>query len=186
MAETPDTPEVDEVEVAQEEAPAPEVDQAPQTDELAELTEDLQRLSAEYTNYRRRTERERQAAVDEARIRVIAELVPMSDDLVLAKQHGDLEEGPLKAFADKFHATLSTLGVAAFGEPGEPFDPEIHEAVQDLSEGEDKVLGTILRQGFRVRDRIVRPAMVVIADKSEDTDVDKQEEPQAEQESEQD
>lgn len=146
------------------EADAEVEEEDPTARELAERVEDLQRLSAEYTNYRRRTERERQAAVDAAKAGVVAELLPIVDDLVLAKQHGDLEEGPLKAFADKFRNTLTSLGVEAFGEEGEPFDPEFHEAVQDMSSGEEKVLGTVLRQGFRIGERIIRPAMVVIGD----------------------
>lgn len=132
--------------------------------ELAERTDDLKRVSAEYANYRRRTERERQGIIDSAKATVLTQLLPVLDDLDLARQHGDLEEGPLKAFGTKLTDTLSGLKLEPFGVEGEPFDPEIHEAVQDLSNGEDKALGTVLRRGYRVGDKLVRTAMVIIAD----------------------
>lgn len=133
--------------------------------QLAERTEDLQRLSAEYANYRRRTERERQGTIEGARASVIGQFLPIMDDLDLAEQHGDLaEEGPFKAFANKFRNTLKEQKVEPFGAEGEEFDPEAHEAVQDLSSGDQKVVGTVLRKGYRVGDRMVRTAMVIIAD----------------------
>lgn len=138
--------------------------------QLAERTEDLQRLSAEYANYRRRTERERTQISEQAKARVITELIPLLDDLDLAAQHGDLSEGPLKVFSDKFRAVMQGQNVEAFGVEGEAFDPEIHEAVQDLSEGDTKVLGTVLRKGYRVGDRLVRNAMVIITDPADSTD----------------
>ncbi|WKD58238.1 heat shock protein GrpE [Corynebacterium capitovis DSM 44611] len=131
---------------------------------LVERTEDLQRVSAEYANYRRRTERERGSIAEQAKTTVLVNLLPLLDDLDLAEQHGDLAEGPLKVFEGKFRSLLSGQGVHAFGEEGEAFDPEIHEAVQDLSSGDDKVVGTVLRKGYRVGERLVRNAMVIIAD----------------------
>lgn len=141
--------------------------------QLAERTEDLQRLNAEYTNYRRRTERDRQAVIENAKSQVIAAFLPILDDLDLARQHGDLNEGPLKAIADKLSSTLASQKLESFGEEGDAFDPEIHEAVQDLSSGGEQVVGTVLRRGYRVGDKLVRNAMVIIADP----------EPSAEQES---
>lgn len=138
--------------------------------QLAERTEDLQRLSAEYANYRRRTERERTQIAEQAKARVLSELLPLADDLDLAEQHGDLHEGPLKSFAEKFRAVLAGQTVEAFGEEGDAFDPEIHEAVQDLSEGDTKVLGTVLRKGYRVGERLVRNAMVIITDPADPAD----------------
>lgn len=154
---------------ADAEAAEPEAEAAHEAEdglaaELAERTEDLQRVTAEYTNYRRRTERERQAAVEHARAGVVGQLLPILDDLELARRHGDLEDGPLKSFADKFRGTLDSLGLEAFGEEGEPFDPEIHEAVQDASTGDEKVLGNVLRQGFSLGGKTVRTAMVIIGD----------------------
>lgn len=138
--------------------------------QLAERTEDLQRVSAEFANYRRRTERDRQGIIDSAKATVLAKLLPILDDLELARQHGDLEDGPLKAFADKFRDTIVSMKLESFGKEGETFDPEIHEAVQDLSSGEQKALGTVLRSGYRIGDRVVRNAMVIIADPADSPD----------------
>lgn len=148
---------------AAEEAPAePTVEE-----QLAERTEDLQRLSAEYANYRRRTERERKVGVDNAKAQVIAQLLPILDDMDLAEQHGDME-GPVKAFHDKIISIFSTLKVQAFGAEGDEFDPERHEAVQDLSSGDEKAIGTVLRKGYMLGDeRLLRTAMVIIADPSQ-------------------
>ncbi|MGX1738159.1 nucleotide exchange factor GrpE [Corynebacterium flavescens] len=132
--------------------------------ELAERTEDLQRLNAEYTNYRRRTERERQAIVENAKAKIVGEFLPVLDDIELARQHGDLEEGPFKSVADKVTKILQSQNLQPFGEEGDPFNPEIHEAVQDLSTGGEQVVGTVLRRGYRVGDKLVRNAMVIIAD----------------------
>ena len=132
--------------------------------QLAERTEDLQRLNAEYTNYRRRTERDRQAVIETSKAKVLADFLPILDDLELARQHGDLNEGPLKAIADKLNGVLTNNQMVAFGEEGEPFDPEVHEAVQDLSTGDEQAVGTVLRRGYKVGERVVRTAMVIIAD----------------------
>ena len=140
--------------------------------QLAERTESLQRVSAEYANYRRRTERERGELANNAKAKFATELLPLLDDLDLAQQHGDLEDGPLKAFADKFRTIVAGQGVKEFGAEGDAFDPEVHEAVQDLSQGDEKVLGTVLRKGYTVGDRLVRNAMVIIADPAESADAD--------------
>lgn len=132
--------------------------------QLAERTEDLQRVSAEYANYRRRTEREREATITSAKASVMTQLLPILDDLDLARQHGDLEEGPLKTFGDKLVSTLNGQKLEPFGQEGEDFDPEVHEAVQDLSSGDHKIVGTVLRKGYAVGDRVIRSAMVIIAD----------------------
>lgn len=145
-----------------EEAETPE--QALQR-ELDERTDDLKRLNAEYTNYRRRSDRERQSVSESAKASVLSALLPILDDLELAKQHGDLEEGSaLEKFGSKFRETLKSQNLVTFGEPGEAFDPEIHEAVQDLSSGGEQVVGTVLRKGYKVGDRLVRNAMVIISD----------------------
>lgn len=135
--------------------------------QLAERTESLQRVSAEYANYRRRTERERSQAGDNAKAKFATQLLPLLDDLDLAEQHGDLSEGPVKAFADKFRAIVSGQGITEFGAEGDEFNPEIHEAVQDLSQGDTKVVGTALRKGYMIGGRLVRNAMVIIADPAE-------------------
>lgn len=135
--------------------------------QLAERTESLQRVSAEYANYRRRTERERSQAGDNAKAKFATQLLPLLDDLDLAEQHGDLAEGPLKAFADKFRTIVAGQGIKEFGAEGDEFNPEIHEAVQDLSQGDTKAVGTVLRKGYTIGDRLVRNAMVIIADPAE-------------------
>ncbi|MCQ4623275.1 nucleotide exchange factor GrpE [Corynebacterium sp. CCUG 70398] len=135
--------------------------------QLAERTEDLQRVSAEYANYRRRTDRERAQIADTAKAKVVAQLLPLIDDLELAKQHGDLAEGPLKAFSDNLRGVLDSQNVQGFGAEGDAFDPEIHEAVQDLSTGDTKVIGTVLRKGYKIGDKLIRNAMVIIADPAE-------------------
>ena len=131
--------------------------------ELAERTEDLQRVTAEYTNYRRRVERDRESVITGAKAEVAAGLLPILDDLEMAEQHGDLT-GPLKSMSDKLQSVMASMKVEKFGEEGDEFDPTCHEAVQDTSSGDDKVLATILRRGYRLGDRVLRNAMVIIGD----------------------
>jgi molecular chaperone GrpE len=132
---------------------------------LEERTRDLQRVQAEYANYRKRAERDRLAAGEVAVGRSLAELLPVIDDLDRARAHGDLT-GPLKAVADKLEAAFTKLGLEAFGQVGDPFDPSIHEAV--LHDESDSVTvptcTTVMRQGYRHRDRLLRPAMVGVTD----------------------
>lgn len=130
--------------------------------QLDERTADLQRVSAEFANYRRRVERDRQSIIDTAKGSVLTELLGIVDDLDRAEAHGDLAEGPLKVFADKVRALLASQGVESFGEEGDPFDPALHEAVQDESEGSEPVLGTVLRKGYRHGERTLRTAMVSV------------------------
>jgi len=132
---------------------------------LEERTRDLQRLSAEYANYRKRAERERLAAGEIAVGRALAELLPVVDDLDRAKAHGDLT-GALKAVADKLDAAFGKLGLVAFGEVGDPFDPVIHEAVLHNESDEVSVptATTIMRVGFKHGERLLRAAMVGVTD----------------------
>lgn len=150
---------IDEAEVAEVTA---EVDNSIEA-ELAERTEDLQRVTAEYTNYRRRVERDRASVITGAKAEVAAELLPILDDLEMAEQHGDLT-GPLKSMSDKLQSVMASMKVEKFGEEGDEFDPNCHEAVQDTSSGDGKVLATILRRGYRLGDRVLRNAMVIIGD----------------------
>mgnify|MGYP001761738932 FL=1 len=138
---------------------------SPVEKQLEEMTADLKRVSAEYTNYRRRAERDRVATFELAKAQVASDLLPMADDFDLAEKHGDLkEEGPLKAFSDKFTKLIADLGVEKFGQEGDAFDPNFHEAVQDMSSGDEKTVATVLRAGYRIGDRVLRTAMVVIGD----------------------
>lgn len=135
------------------------------TDKPTVPLEDLQRLSAEYANYRRRADRERLAAGEIAAGKVVIDLLPIIDDLDRAKQHGDLT-GALKAVSDKLDGVLAKLGVTGFGEVGDPFDPARHEAV--LHDESDAVTvptcTTIMRRGYQLGDRLLRPAMVGVSD----------------------
>ena len=141
----------------------PEASANPAEAELAERTEDLKRVTAEYANYRRRAERDRVAAVEVAKASLATDLLPILDDLDLAAEHGDLT-GPLKAMSEKLNTVLRGAKVEVFGAEGDAFDPELHEAVQDMSSGDEKAVGTVLRKGYRMGERVLRHAMVVIAD----------------------
>ncbi|MGW4088567.1 nucleotide exchange factor GrpE [Nocardia sp. NPDC004750] len=132
--------------------------------ELAERTADLQRLTAEYANYRRRVERDRKAVIDNAKASVVTELLGVLDDLDRARAHGDLESGPLRSVADKLSAALLKQGLEEFGSEGEPFDPTLHEAVQHEGSGHDPVIGIVMRKGYRFGDRVLRHALVGVTD----------------------
>ena len=139
-------------------------------EQLAERTNDLQRLGAEYANYRRRTQAEREQVIENAKAQVIMRFLPIVDDFGLAEQHGDLAEGPMKAFHDKFMNVLDGLKLQAFGDPGDEFDAETYEAVQDMSTGDTKTVGTVLRKGYKLNGRLLRTAMVIIADPPADSE----------------
>ncbi|MEN0136861.1 MAG: nucleotide exchange factor GrpE [Rhodococcus sp. (in: high G+C Gram-positive bacteria)] len=143
---------------------------APETDELAERTADLQRLQAEYANYRRRVQRDKQSDIANAKASVVGELIAVLDDLDRARSHGDLDSGPLKGVADKLTGTLTSLGLSEFGAEGDAFDPALHEAVQHEGEGHDPVLGTVMRKGYKFGDRVLRHAMVAVIDRAGDAD----------------
>ena len=135
----------------------------------AERLLDLQRLQAEYVNYKRRVDRDRDVVREQAVASVIEALLPVLDDIHLARQHGDLEGGPFAAIADKLEATLTRFGVERFGEPGEAFDPNLHEALMhtqaELAPGtEVTTVVQVLQPGYRSGDRVVRAARVAVAD----------------------
>lgn len=132
--------------------------------ELAERTADLQRLTAEYANYRRRVERDRKTAIDTAKAAVVTELLGVLDDLDRARAHGDLESGPLRSVADKLTDALRKQGLEEFGTEGEPFDPTLHEAVQHEGSGHESVIGVVMRKGYRFGDRVLRHALVGVTD----------------------
>lgn len=138
-------------------------------DEAAELKATLQRVKAEYDNYRKRSVRQEQAAADRAKAGVAAQLLPVLDDLDRARSHGDLESGPLKSVADKLTAALEAIGVTSFGGEGDDFDPSLHEAVQHEGEGSKPVVGTVMRRGYKLGDQVLRHALVGVVDTVEDT-----------------
>lgn len=137
---------------------------APEADLLAERTADLQRVTAEYANYRRRVERDRQAVVDAAKASVVMDLLVVLDDLDRARTHGDLETGPLKSVADKLVVALTKVGLQSFGTEGDAFDPALHEAVQHEGDGSNPVVGLVMRKGYRLGERVLRHALVGVVD----------------------
>ena len=133
-------------------------------DKVAELTADLQRVQADFANYRKRALRDQQVAGERAKAAVVSQLLTVLDDLDRARSHGDLEGGPLKSVADKLTAALAGLGLSAFGAEGDEFDPSLHEAVQHEGEGSKPVLGTVMRQGYKLGDVVLRHALVGVVD----------------------
>ena len=133
--------------------------------QLAERTEDLQRVTAEYANYRRRVDRDRTLVVDQAAERFATGLFPIVDDIERARDHGDLT-GAFKLVADRILGLLDGLGVEPFGAAGDAFDPSLHEAVMHDTSADVAVptATTVLRQGFRRGDRVLRTAMVAVTE----------------------
>ncbi|MFC5995994.1 nucleotide exchange factor GrpE [Pseudonocardia hispaniensis] len=140
--------------------------------QVAERTADLQRVTAEYANYRRRVDRDREGVLAGAKAQVLFELLGVLDDLDRADEHGDLY-GPFKAVADKFVDVVTRLGLEPFGAEGEVFDPTQHEAVQhestDVLAPTVTVISAVLRRGYRMGDRLLRPAMVIVVDKADES-----------------
>jgi len=130
----------------------------------AELLGDLQRVQADFANYRKRALRDQQVAADRAKASVVTQLLPVLDDLERARNHGDLEAGPLKSVADKLATALEGLGLSGFGDEGDDFDPALHEAVQHEGDGTHPVVGTVMRRGYKVGDQVVRHALVGVVD----------------------
>jgi len=133
--------------------------------ELAERTADLQRLQAEFANYRKRVDRDRVVVGELAAGRVIADLLPVLDDVDRARAHGDLT-GALKAVADQLDTVLAKHGLVAFGEVGDRFDPARHEAVmhEESTAVQVPTTTTVMRRGYEYHDRLLRPAMVGVTD----------------------
>jgi molecular chaperone GrpE len=135
------------------------------TDPVVTLTNDLQRLQAEYANYRKRVERDRSLAHEMAIGSVLTELLALLDDVDRAEQHGELIGG-FKAVADQLNAITARIGLEKYGTEGEAFDPQIHEALMhDMSS--DVAVATaskILQPGYKYKERILRPARVSVTD----------------------
>lgn len=139
----------------------------------AELTADLQRVSAEYANYRKRVERDRVAVVEMATAGLLSGLLPVLDDIERARQHGDVQ-GAFKGVADALDALTGKLGLERFGEPGEPFDPSVHEALMQAEPDPTSSVATcaaVLQPGYRLASasggptgRVLRPARVSVAE----------------------
>lgn len=141
--------------------------------EAAERTADLQRITAEYANYRKRVERDKQQATAAGKAAVVAELLGVLDDLERAGVHGDLT-GAFKAVADKLTATLQRLGLEHYGAVGDEFDPNIHEAVQFATSTEvaHPTVTTVMRAGYHFGERVLRPAVVGVTGPEHEADED--------------
>ncbi|WP_354643095.1 nucleotide exchange factor GrpE [Kitasatospora camelliae] len=159
----PDQPPTAAPAVPPGEAMAPEPPPGPEQ-QLAERTADLQRLQAEYENYRKRVHRDRLAVREIAVVNVLTRLLPALDALDAARALGELTGG-LRAVAGLLESELGELGLQSFGEPGEPFDPSVHEAVGSVDAGADvePFCVEVVRPGYRVGDHLLRPAEVVVA-----------------------
>jgi molecular chaperone GrpE len=133
--------------------------------ELAERTADLQRVQAEYTNYRRRVERDREQAREQAVASTLAELLPVLDDLGRARAHDELT-GAFRSVGESLEASVAKLGLERFGEAGDPFDPLIHEALSHVLSPDvtETTCVEVYQLGYRFAGRVVRPARVVVAD----------------------
>ena len=141
------------------------VEPGQEADPVATLTADLQRLQAEYANYRKRVERDRAVAHESAIGAVLTELLALLDDVDRAEQHGELSGG-FKAVADQLHSITSRIGLEKYGTEGEAFDPQIHEALMH-DESADVAVPTaskILQPGYKYKERILRPARVSVTD----------------------
>ena len=133
--------------------------------QLAERTADLQRLQAEYANYRKRVDRDRAAVREQAVAGTLAGLLPVLDAIDQAREHGELSGG-FKSVADSLQSALGRLGLVTYGEKGDPFDPKIHEALTHsyASDVAEDTCVEILQPGYKVGERILRPARVAVAE----------------------
>jgi molecular chaperone GrpE len=143
---------------------APEAPQPSASDAEAELIADLQRVQADFANYRKRSLRDQQIIGERAKAAVVIQLLPVLDDLDRARSHGDLDAGPLKSVADKLSSALTGLGLSSFGSEGDAFDPSLHEAVQHEGDGSNPVIGTVMRRGYRLGEQVLRHALVGVVD----------------------
>jgi molecular chaperone GrpE len=133
--------------------------------ELAERTADLQRLQAEYVNYKRRVDRDREVVRETAVAGVLAQLLPVLDDIGRARDHDELTGG-FKAVAETLERAVTSLGLERFGEVGDRFDPRVHEALMHRHSDDvaEPVCEAVLQVGYRLGERIVRPARVAVAE----------------------
>ena len=132
---------------------------------LAERTLDLQRLQAEFLNYKRRVDRDRELVKQNATFGVLSGLLPVLDDIDRAREHGDLV-GPFASVAESLTAVTGKLGLTAFGEKGDPFDPNRHKAVahQTSADVTEPTCVEVMRRGYTLGERLLRAALVAVAD----------------------
>ena len=135
-----------------------------EVDEVAVLTSDLQRVQAEYANYRKRVDRDRITANEITTAIVLSELLPVLDDISRAEEHGELTGG-FKAVADQLQAITTKLGLSQFADVDVAFDPNIHEGVEEIpteNKEQDHTISSVIQKGYKMGDRILRPARVKI------------------------
>ncbi|MFC5676364.1 nucleotide exchange factor GrpE [Aeromicrobium endophyticum] len=162
-------PEQENLEPAAEEQPAeaPAEPSAPTAEQqLAERTLDLQRLQAEYVNYKRRVDRDRELVRAQGEAAVLQSLLTVLDDIARADEHGELTGG-FKAVADSLQQAVTKHQLEAFGAKGDAFDPSLHEAVfhaGESTEVEVTSVDTVMRTGYRHGERVLRPATVGVVD----------------------
>jgi len=151
--------------------------QASVAEQLAERTADLQRLQAEYLNYKRRVDRDRELVRGTATAEVVTAILPVLDDIGRAREHDELHGG-FKAVAESLARTLETFGLEPFGEKGDPFDPTVHEAMLHgySDEVSEPVADEVLQVGYRIGERVLRPARVSVVEPTDD-ETESQEQP---------
>ena len=161
-------PETGEPQVSGAADTAPEatpVESAPMADPVAELTADLQRVQAEFSNYRKRVERDREAVRDAVVAKTLSELLPVLDDIGRARAHGELEGG-FKSVGEALEVTVTRLGLTPFGQPGDEFDPMRHEAIAHEHSADVKTSTCIavFQPGYEFAGQVIRAAIVSVAD----------------------
>lgn len=131
---------------------------------VAELTADLQRVHAEYANYRKRIERDREVMQQMAVASALIELLPVLDDIERAREHDELD-GAFRTVGEALESVLAKLGLEKFGASGEEFDPTVHEALtsEDSDDASTPTVTTVYQPGYRLGERILRPARVAVA-----------------------
>jgi molecular chaperone GrpE len=137
----------------------------PLAQQLAERTADLQRLQAEYVNYKRRVDRDRDLVRENATFGVLSAMLPVLDDIDRAREHGEVEGG-FKAVAESLERIVSGLGLTKYGAPGDPFDPNLHEALMHGHSAEVTTTSVehVAQAGYRIGERVVRAAKVTVLD----------------------
>jgi len=161
-------PETGEPRVSGAESSAPDTASAEpeqSTDPVAELTSDLQRLQAEFSNYRKRVERDRESVRDSVVAKTLSELLPVLDDIGRARSHGELEGG-FKSVGEALEATVARLGLTAFGQPGDEFDPMRHEAIahEHSADVQTSTCVAVFQPGYEFAGQVIRAAIVSVAD----------------------
>jgi molecular chaperone GrpE len=133
---------------------------------LAEMTADAQRVQAEYANYRKRVDRDRELIRENATYTALAPIIDVLDTIDRAREHGELEGG-FKAVAEQLERIVAAQGLTRFGAPGDPFDPQVHEALSHIGTDPEVTVTTcqhIAKVGYRIGDRVVRAAQVLVVD----------------------